>query len=259
MKSVITILIDSVFSKCIGKGVTEISSTPFIDKLAKQGIYAPNVYSFGPYTDAATKGLYCGQPTLDDFGFYYCINGSKSNHFRIFKERGYETFGFYYPYYLLSEKTEQYIDHSIYISGFLYESVWNGKLKQYGDIKNREGLTDFDYQVLEKCLDMVFQCWIKFYNNLGNQEYSNLIVNRLKEPNAGEEQGAEALGKEYNKYLINKRKYIDSVLVEGMNHALAKINDYNFDKHINTDLLKNAVYREQKTFFNEIYKKNKGT
>lgn len=94
MNNVITILVDSVFSECISSRKTKASSTPFIDTLLKDSIYTPNMYSFGPYTNAATKGLYCSVPTLEDYGYYFGINASEYNPYRLFKENGYETYGF---------------------------------------------------------------------------------------------------------------------------------------------------------------------
>ena len=108
--NVIVILLDSVYSQCLGTGRTERSSTPFIDRLITEGLYTPNMYSMGPYTDAATKALFCSEPTMNGFGYYFGINASK-NHFEVFHDNGYEIFGFYYPYYHVGRKTSKIIDH----------------------------------------------------------------------------------------------------------------------------------------------------
>ena len=245
--NVIVILVDSVFSQCIGKRRTKISSTPFIDELASSGASFKNVFSYGPYTDAATKGLYCVEHTLDNYGYYYGINSSDNNHFREFKENGFETYGFYYPYYLVGSKVEKDIDHSIYTSGFLFQSVWFGKLEYYSKIQKQRSLTDIEYSVVIKCLDMVFDCWKLFYSNLANEE-SGRIINRLRggEINGN---GCEGLDNEILNYNLNKRKYVDNLLELGMEHPLAKINEFDFSKHINRDFLENEIYEKHADFF----------
>lgn len=252
MNNVITILVDSVFSKCLGNQRTTISSTPFIDQLIKKGSFYPNVYSFGPYTDAATKGLYCVEPTLDNYGYYFGINSSDNNHFREFKEQGYETYGFYYPYYLVSSKVEQYIDHSVYTSGFLFQSVWFGKLEYYSKLQKERVLSEKEYALIIKCVDMVFDCWSLFYSNLQSSE-SAQIVKRLHNSKA-DNTGVSGLKIEIEKFQNNPRKYVDELLKQGMDHALAKINEYDFSKHINQEFLKDKVFGDHRDFFEALRK-----
>ena len=67
--NVICILVDSVIADYFGKTRCFESPTPFIDSLRSEGLVANNMYSHGPYTDAATKSLYTGRNCLDDFAF----------------------------------------------------------------------------------------------------------------------------------------------------------------------------------------------
>ena len=256
MNNVIVLLIDSVFSECLGKNKTQISSTPFIDELVKESVFAPNIYSFGPYTDAATKGLYCGNRTLDDYGYYFGLNSSEYNHFKLFKENGYETYGIYYPYYLLSSKIEKNIDHSIYTSGFKYISVWGGKYEYYAKIKEQRQLTDLEYDILEKCVELVFDCWMNFYNNVEKYPESRIIVKELinEELNAT---GCKGLRREFKKYLNNKREYIDELLMQGMQHPLAQVNEFDYGKKEDIEFVK-KIYAEYKKEFSNISKVNLG-
>ena len=243
MKNVIFILVDSVFSECMGSGRTKASSTPFIDMLAKNGFYASNVYSYGPYTDAATIGLYCANPTLENYGYFYGINTAPYNHFKLFKQAGYETIGMFYPYYLLSSKTRKDIDWPIYTGGFKYESVWGGKLKYYKDKKDIDGLNDLEYKLIEKCMDLVFDCWLGFYDDISN-EYSAKIVCTLKDETIGG-RGVDGLRKEYKLFKNDTKQYIDTLLDLGMNHPLAKVNEFDYGKDVD------------KAFLREIYKRHK--
>jgi arylsulfatase A-like enzyme len=247
LNNVIFIIVDSVFSDCLGRGRTDESSTPFIDSIIKDSLIARNVFSFGTYTDAATKGLLCGNRTLDDYGYQFSINSSDYNHYRLFKENGYETFGLYYPYYLIGPKVEQYIDHSIFTSGFIYGSVWFGKLKYYSE---KNALTDTDYIVLEMTVKLMFECWLLFYKNAENVE-SRKIIFRIKDNN---KDGYPLLLEEYECFEKGKKQYIDEMLRLGMEHPLAQINDYDIDRIVDKDFVL-SIFKKYRSFFSEVEKK----
>ena len=242
MKNVIFMLVDSIYSECMGCGRTEKSSTPSIDKMADEGFYANNVYSYGPYTDAATIGLYCANPTLENYGYYFGINTAPYNHFKIFKDAGYETFGLFYPYYLISSKTKKKIDHPIYTGGFKFESVWGGKLQYYKKRKDQVGLTDLEYKLIIKCMYMVFDCWLGFYSDIQNADYS-VIVSTLKDTTLCGS-GLAGLKSEFEAFKKDPIAYVDNLLDLGMAHPLAKVNEFDYGK------------KDDKTFINEIYKKH---
>ncbi len=250
MDNCIAILIDSVYSDCLSDNRTSVSSTPFIDKIAKKSLVAPNIFSYGPYTDAATIGLYNGVPTLSNFGYYYGVNSSEYNHFRVFHDNGYETFGLFYPYYLLSSKVRKDIDHPIYTSGFKYASVWHGKFEYSANIKKKRPLTDWEYDFLEKCLEMVFDCWSGFYEDIESSKEAGSITETLFDSTIGGG-GYAQLKEEIKDYYSDKRKYLDRVLEQGMNHNLAKINEFDYGKQQDYEFL-GEIYRRNKKFFKKL-------
>jgi len=254
LKRVISILVDSVFAECLSNNKTELSSTPFIDSIVSGGLYLPNVYSFGPYTDAATKGLFTGKPTLSTYGYYYGINSAETNYFKVFKDNGYRTVGVYYPYYLISSKVEQYIDHSIYTSGFKYGSVWFGKFLYYSEVQKNRNLTNQEYELISKCIEMVFDCWELFYRNLREQPGSDYIIKNFRNDEINGT-GYTGLIKEKKKYYTNKKSYIDEVLEQGMDHSLAKINDFDYGSLRDREFVA-EVYKANRVFFEELAKAN---
>ncbi len=255
MKNVILLLIDSVYSECLGDNRTEVSSTPFIDEIASQGLYSTHVYSYGPYTDAATRGLYCGNRTLDDYGYYFGINTPAENHFKTFYENGYETYGLYYPYYLIGPNVKKYINHSIYTGGFEYKSEWGGKFNYYADLKKTRELTDSEYKLLIKHVDLMFDCWLSFYEDIEKDSDSSLIVKDYK-MNSQEYIGKKKLVEEYSFYIKNKKTYVDQILMQGMEHVLATINDYTIDSKINKAFINN-IYKHNPKFFGSIKRNQK--
>lgn len=251
--NVIVILIDSLNTKSLGTGRTKLSSTPFIDQLAEEGMFANNIFSYGPYTDAATKGLFCGNRTLDDYGYYFGINSSPYNHYKVFKENGYETYGLFYPYYLISTHKQKDIDHRIYTSGFVFSSVWFGKFLYYQTLKNKRELTNDEYIVIFKCLELIFDCWKSFYEDILTKEESSLLIGALLKK---EEilQALNNLKEEESKYLKHKKDYINDLLDKGMEHALAKIDTVDIDGLVNRTFVKKNVYKRHQAFFKTLDK-----
>ena len=256
MNNVIVILMDSVYSECLGTGRTEKTSTPFLDKLKKEGIFIPNMYSFGPFTNAATKGLFCSTQTLNDYGYYFGINASKYNHFKVFKESGYETYGFYYPYYLISKENTKNIDHSIYTSGFVFKSVWRGNFEYYSEIIKERGLNSEEYSLLIHFLEMMFGCWIEYYENMIKipettvmlDEYIDITLVKVS---------LDRLKYQYILFQENLENYINGVLSLGMNHELAKIDCVDVGEFVDKKFLQDVVYVRNKNKIKYIQKRTK--
>ena len=252
MKNVITILVDSVFSECIGSGRTLESSTPFVEKLIKEGIYAPRVFSYAPYTDGATKGLYAGQPSLRDYGYYYGLNSSEYYHYRTFHDNGYETYGFYYPYYLIGNRVRNYIDNTVYTGGFEFAAILMGKYGYYAEKKKQSQLTDIEYTILLKYTDLMFDCWMNFYEKIESNPESAIIVQNIHNADSN---GKSKLKIEYELYLKNKISYIDSILDLYSSHPLNNINDYVYDNAIDIKWIENNVYKAHAVFFKQLDRK----
>lgn len=256
MNNVIVLLMDSVFCACLGKQRTEISSTPFIDKLISEGTFIPNMYSFGPYTNAATKGLFCSNPTLEDYGYYYGINASEYNHYRFFKENGYETYGFYYPYYLLSNKTTKNIDHSIYTGGFVFQAIWKGNLEYYSTIQKQRNLLNTEYKLVYKFLELLFECWTEYYENLINNPESNVMLAKYLDQ-IKVKQSLSAIKEQCLAYKNDHKKYTDNLLKLGMKHTLANIDCLDRKKFANQEFLKGMVYKQNKSIIDFIQNKTR--
>lgn len=250
-KNVIVILVDSIFSDCIGNRRTEESSTPFIDSLIPNCLFADNVYSYGPHTDAASKGLYCGNRSLDDYGYFFGMNSSNYNIHRLFKDNGYETYAMYYPYYFIGPKSSQYIDNIIFTSGFIWSSVWFGKYEYYADILKSRSLTKVEYKIIEKLTDLLFELWMDFYLTIDINPESERIIKPLKDGTDGK----AALILEFEKYKKNKEKYILDLLKCGYDHPLSRINDYNTDLFVDKSFLK-KIYSDHKDFFRMLSRVN---
>ncbi len=257
-KNVIVLLIDSLTSDCIGTGRTQESSTPFLDTLLPNSIYAPNVYSYGPFTDAATKGLWCSMPTLSDYGYYFSINGSNTNHYKVFKENGYETFGFYYPYYMMSPKVVKNIDHTMYTCCYAFYANWRN-FGFYSDELKKRALHENEILMMTKSLELIFLGWLQYYEIIEQDNTSSTIIKDISPDDmiGSVKKAHDLLEKEYEKFKDDEKSYLYNFLHEGMNHVLASIDPFDIDLHVNRDFLRNVVFKEHKELIEKAQKKNR--
>lgn len=255
MNNVISILVDSVDWNCISNKRTRVSLTPFIDMLSHESIVANNLYSQGPYTDAATKSLYTGMNCLDDFGYFFKLNTSSSTHFNVFHNNGFETYGLYYPYYLLGKSIRQSIDHRYFTSGFLFESEYGGIFYHYSEIIKQRDLSKEEETLLIERTELMFECWIDFYSSLINDENSSLLIRQEISLEKIYNSLAQ-IESEFLKFDNNKELYIHELLVAGKNHQLFKIDSVNVDALINRSYLTDSVYKKYNHFYKRIGRYN---
>lgn len=252
--NVISILVDSVSWDCISTHRSKVSVTPFLDSLRNESITASKLYSQGPYTDAATKSLYTGRNCLDDFAYYSKLNSSPTNHFKVFHENGYETYGFYYPYYMIGSGIKKYIDHSIYTSKFAFVSEWGGIFYYYSDaIKNRN-LTDDEYSLLREHFELLFDVWIGFYTDLLFKPGSRLLI-KDEIGNFDIKEALSTLEEENEFFQINPRQYIDDFLRQGKEHKLNSLDKIDVDSLISRERIDN-LFKQYKSFFNKVETNN---
>ncbi|HBR31107.1 MAG TPA: hypothetical protein DD733_03375 [Clostridiales bacterium] len=216
------------------------------------------MYSQGPYTDAATKSLYTGRNTLDNFGYYFKLNTSPSNHFEVFHNHGYETIGLYYPYYLIGKTIKKSIDKTYYTSKFLYNSEWGGIFSYYSEALKTRELTDSEYALLRKRVDLMFECWIDFYQDaLNNKSSVSLIEKSCR--NFDFQSALKKLYIEKDKFYNDSKEYIITLLKMGKSHLLASLDTIDADAYIDRDYMRQEIYSKYKDFFARVNRQNINT
>ena len=250
----IMFMMDSVIMESVSTGRCKISPTPFLDSLRKEGLWATNLYSHGPYTDAATRSLYTGRNTLDDFGYFFRLNASPITHYKAFKDNGYETIGFYYPYYMMGKNVTQYIDKLYYKAGFEFGSEWGGVFGYYYEIRKQRPLNENEVFMLKKRLELMFDVWLSFYDKLISEP--DMVQNMddiLQFANV--DNGRETLLLEKERYEMDKDAYIEDFLSKGLDHVFATINDISIDNRISREYL-NSVKAKYPVFFSTLEHNN---
>lgn len=250
----ILIMLDSVIMESISTGRCKVSPTPFLDSLRNEGLWTTNLYSHGPYTDAATHSLYTGRNTLDDFGYFFKLNTAPINHYRAFHDNGYETIGFYYPYYMMGKNVTQFIDKLYFKAGFEFGSEWGGIYSYYHDIRKKRPLNSDELYMLKKRLDLTFDVWSAFFYKI---IYEPEMVRNMDDilTFSDVDKGQKTLLAEKNKYEADKDGYIEDFLSKGLDHIFSTINDVSIDNRISRDFL-NSVREKYPAFFKLMERNN---
>ena len=179
-KDVLFIIFDSLCQKNIGINYSGVSTTPFIDALARKSYVCINVYSQGPYTEAGTKALLCGEDTLSSGGYLLRYANSSSFITDEFFDNNYETYCYMYPSALLSKTTLSKTNHMIYTSGFEFNTLWRQKLSFYADLFDKGELFEKDYKKCIDIMNVVFCSWNAFLNPRDEKEAYRLIANYVE-------------------------------------------------------------------------------
>lgn len=246
----ILFMIDSVVWESVGSNRCEVSPTPFMDSLKNEGLWTTNLYSHGPYTDAATRSLYTGRNTLDDFGYFFKLNASPINHYRAFKENGYETIGFYYPYYMMGKNVTHDIDKLYFKTGFEFGSEWGGIFSYYFDIHKKRELNDDEFLMLSKRMELLFDVWCHFYDEL---LIHGAFVCNMEDilAKADIKSGKETIYEEKHRFESDRKAYLEDFLEKGLDHRLNNLNDVSIDNRISREYL-DYVYSAHKRFFSQL-------
>ena len=252
--NVICIFVDSVSWTSTSTNRAKVSPTPFLDSLKKESITASKLYSHGPYTDAAKRSLFTGRNCLDDFGYYYRMNTSPISDFKLFHDAGYETFGFYYPFFMFGDNVKKYIDHSIYTAGFIFRSEWNSNFKIYSDKLKNEALSKTDIILLKNRMNLLFDVFESYLYEICTDELASKLYSKCIEEY--DMSGAlKRLKDEKSKYVQDPERYLMDFLEKGEVHPLWTIDTTRIDTIIKRDFLEEIV-KENKSFFRRIILSN---
>jgi len=251
MNNAICFFVDSVVWDYVGTTRAEVSPTPFLDSLKNESLVANKLYSHGPYTDAATRSLFTGRNCLDDYGYYFKLNTSPINHYKLFHDAGYETYDFHYPYYIKGNKINESIDHRIYSGGFEFASEWGGLYYYYHDIVKERELTDLESALLIKRIQYMFESWELYLNDaITNPE--TLIMHKKAFDCYDTEAALHVLKEEEESFHNDPKAYATSFVRQGKEHKLAKLDETTIDAYMSPQFMKEYVEKKYKKLFRRI-------
>lgn len=247
--------VDSVTWNSIETNQAKVSPTPFLDSLKGECVTTTNLYSHGPYTDAATHSLFTGRNCLDDFGYFFKLNTAPIHHYKAFHDAGYETYDFNYPYYIIGNDVAKYIDHSIYSSGFIYGSEWGGIFSYYHDIIQDRPLDNDEHLLLKARIEVLFESWKRYLEDAINNPESMMIHHEILQ-SYDAKAALQVLKDEETKFNANPEEYIDDFIKQGQDHVLVNLDNSGIETYIDTEFIDNYIEKKYGKFLDRIARLN---
>ena len=224
---------------------------PFLNELKSKGISCENMYSQAPYTEAAVMNLYCGQDVLQDGGYLFRFKNAQKTIFEVMKEHGYRTYFNSYQPQCHPSSVRRGVDDIFYNVGYDLGALWSYRLGHYSELKAKGLLTESDYQVLLEIFKDNFSEWIRFTNDILDDDVS---VSMIKDNDV--EYDAHRVKRlveaQYNEFVKSPKDYINEVLTKGQSHELFSIPAYVQHNKIKNREVVNEVRQEYKTLFKRI-------
>lgn len=260
-KNVILIINDSMRYEAIGDNPIRWgkSATPFIDSIKNECLVANNMYSQGPYTEAAMKSLLTGRDLLDNGGYLYRFYNAPATIFEPFHDYGYETFYTCLPDFLFSKQTKKSIDHCWYAEMPMFADFFTFRLDAYYQKIKTENLAEKDFETLSQLFKLHFDLFIDFFEEFTknpNDERYYFVKNRLKCYSV--ETIISVWKNAQQEFLKNKKNYIVKTLQQEREAPIYKVASDLWALE-NKDAPLAELYDENKVFFDKCVKiqKNK--
>lgn len=239
MKDVLMIVIDSVFEEVLN---STPDVCPFLHSIQNHCLRFTNVYSQGPYTEAGTKGLLCGENTLDNEGYYFRYSKAENFISSIFKDNGYETTSIIYPSTLYNESIIEKLDNIYHTGVFLPNVFWEQKLSFYQKKFEEGTLTDREYGKIADLIKDILNCW---YYSVDNEKYHrNMILFDMYNSEYPYKQMRDYVWTEKSKFEKDNKAYINELFEkEGMSLKKDTFEKANF---IKSKTLKKVLKKRKK-------------
>lgn len=238
MKNVLFIVIDSLMASRVFCRSEHASTTPYLDSIKDNCFVDLNIFSQGPFTEAGTRGLLCGTDTLDDGGYFFRYDGSKTFISTEFKKSGYETTSLIYPTCLYSKNILESLDRVYYSAGMLFHVFWDQKYYLYKQVLEKYGFLDAqDMSDMVRLTDIILFAWLA-YLNPDDMQGKEMLIPYLN--GFDFKTHYEIISREYNRFRMNNKDYVLDLLRKGKAHVLNNMPKDFMDNIIRNDSITTA-------------------
>lgn len=228
---------------------------PFLHTKGQNGIVATNMYSMAPYTEAAAMALYGGQKTLSNHGYLKRYAEIPKLLFESFLENGFDVFFNALQPQCFPSSLRRGCNYIYYNRGYDLSVLWSYRFSHYAKLQKERLIEADDYLVLCEIMHDNFSEWLRFLNDVKNNDSSVELIIDLN-PNYDFEKALDAVNEEFNKFKENEISYIQRFLSLGKTHELYGIPYF---KQIQHHIEKNnriSIDSRCKKIFNRIQRLN---
>lgn len=245
MKNVIFLIIDSFSYQALEACSYRPDCTPFLNSLKENGLYATNVFSQAPFTEAALSGLICGSNPLDNGTYLFGYKNAKQTVFELFRENGYETYnGNLYPS-MNTSYLHRGIDFFYYAQEYYFDDFYKYRVKHYRELYKQDNMSKEDFDLLGFLLIENISSWINVLKDFDIGFSLPYFTKEAIQPYNFEE-NIEKLETQLEKLLENPEQYIINLFHKQSTHPLFDIPPIYYKK------LSYETKRKIKTDYNKV-------
>ena len=132
----------------------------FFSWLDHNSITFENMYSNGPFTEAAIRGFWAGDKPLDGYSYLSESRFENDTIFSKFAKSHYMYYGKLIPYYNYYVKADNNLDREK-CEERAFDHIWRARIKHYSKLFNNSQLLDSDISKLKLILDDFFDVYDK--------------------------------------------------------------------------------------------------
>ncbi len=219
MKNVLFLVIDACNQDYLGPKSYRPDDAPYLERLCKKSHAFTQMYSSGPYTEAAMMELMAGYQTLDHNSFIANLAYAPQTIFEAFADAGYETyatilsFGDYQSFL-------RGVNAPCVEGGPSYHEIYYGRVRFYGEQYRNQTLPSAKYGIMENLMRDYFAAEADFLERLLRNDRS---VRHLKRPGRQDEDIRcllTAMKKERGSFESDPRAYVIGLMEQGEKHPL---------------------------------------
>ena len=222
MKNVLFLVIDACNQDYLGPKSYRPSNSPYLDQLRKKSRSFTQMYSCGPYTEAAMMELMAGYRTLDHNSFIANLAYAPETIFEAFSKAGYETYAS-----ILS-----FGDYQSFLRGVSapcveggpsYHEIYYGRIRFYGEQYRNKTLPEAKYGIMEKLMCDYFDADLDFFRRLLQNDRSVAHLKRPGRQDADIRQMMAVVKKEQESFCADPRAYVIGLMEQGEKHTLLQM------------------------------------
>ena len=226
------------------------NAMPFLKSLQNSGHNCLNMYSQGPYTEAALTPFYTGRDNMDFGGNFFRGQQTPLTTFEAFRNDGFNVINYTQPL-IYPKPMSRGINQERYGVCYFFAAVWDYRLSYFAELNKSGKLTEKDYDEIYELVETNFEFWLIYFNKCKNSADEADFINLYSDRNFDFDKCIKEVSYQFSKYSENKQKYIDNIFKLGKKHEIFSIENY----FMNSKAENPGLYKEIADKYSALFKK----
>ncbi len=232
------------------------NTTPFITQLMAKSHNCTNVYSQGPYTEAALTPFYSGADNMDLGGNFYRGNGAEKTIFEAVSDQGYRVLTYTQPL-IYPDAMHRGINEERYGVSYFFSAVYDYRLNYYKGLYESGEMTQQDFDMLYPLLESNFSFWLQYLTDCRDNSPKADFVNAYSDKSYDFDGNIARVQEQYAAYQKDPKAYIIELFTQGTEHPVFAIAKYDMDRKASNDYIYEVIAWKYQLFFEKLARFNR--